>query len=260
MRKAPSKTVNKQQKRKTPSKKGKEGFCAFSFLRTTKEAADSKMHRKAAATGLCGRVRYEQDQPVTMGGLQVPDVGNEGHDGWIYTLKHNKARTGPHVSPIPCVGSFHSPVTHVAFFVLLPVEQLISLGIAIPAFTAHLGTREGETFLLKYGRIARVPPGATMWVPFGWISQPVFFDFNKKEKHIWAHTYHLPVFEPGFKAQVGASVVQAVKSYSEKYLLSEAATLESFKVRAKVFLDYLNEMLDIPAANAAAAGALVDEP
>lgn len=127
---------------------------------------------------------------MTPGGLRdLPGFGESelldmlGSHPWLVGQRPLAFRCGPSSTALPGVGSLVYPLTeHHDFIVILcPIAEILSKGICLADAATFLGTDGGVQYMESSAMLAKIPLGATLWAPYGYLPLPVAFKHSPED-------------------------------------------------------------------------------
>ena len=159
-------------------------------IKQKQQGADSKLLKETRWPGLKARLTTSGSASHSFFGIQSKDIGQDGHEPWLFTTRRNVARDTAAASPVamvPCVIQSRSATI---FVICIPAEKLLERGLSVTNYSKFLNTPEGAEFLREDCRLVRLQKHQGVYLPIGWLPQVLFLSFNKTAQ--WAHALHVP--------------------------------------------------------------------
>jgi hypothetical protein len=105
-----------------------------------------------------------------------------GNEPWLAVHKAGAYRYGAGATPLPGVGCLIWPGTLASHYVLLlPVKPILANGIALRDVKSFLETESGLKFLKDHCVVVPFAIGAVLYVPYGYVYLPLFYDTASTE-------------------------------------------------------------------------------
>ena len=122
--------------------------------------------------------------------LKAEDVQSPAMAPWLCCVKPHKMRIGPASTALPGIGAFVTLSTASAAqegvaLILLPADDMLKKGIALPDIEQFLETPTGAKFWKDNGELLVLKDTAVgdekrvAWVPYGWIMLPLAWAVDK---------------------------------------------------------------------------------
>ena len=127
------------------------------------------------------------------GKLEAEDVQSPATAPWLCCIKPHTHRLGPSSTPLPGVGAFvtlssANTTTDPIALVVLPTDDMLKKGIALPDIEQFLETPTGSKFWMEHCKILHLAEAGgksearrVAWVPYGWIMLPLLWVPPSKE-------------------------------------------------------------------------------
>lgn len=160
---------------------GTLGFAFISKMTESNDALDAKAEalsqgcqNNAKWTGSMGNVAG-LNIPANFGGLDLCQTQEPGAQGWMFCHQANAKRFSAPGYPLPSIAQLILNRTQVCYVLLSPMHVILSKGIAMADLESFYESKGGATVLESQTILVRVPIGAVLFVPFGWICHFVYF-------------------------------------------------------------------------------------
>lgn len=142
-------------------------------------------------------------------GLGVGDTATDGNMPWLVAAKAYHMRWGAIAPPLSGIASTVMPLASCCDMVpmALPLEDVLSLGIAASGIGKFFDTQSGAEYLNEKAVLAQVAIGEAAFAPFGWVCLPLFLDEDFKEE-----PQPPPPIEDALEAGAAAKKKKAAKS------------------------------------------------
>ena len=105
--------------------------------------------------------------------------------------------------------------------VCMPVQGFIDQGFTIGDYTSFLDTPLEQVFLPRRCKLVWLPVGATLFVPTGWLVQPLYLDVAEKSPP-WLRAWSLAVFSKTMAQAAGTDILRATKTPNEAHLVTQS--------------------------------------
>jgi hypothetical protein len=166
-----------------------------------------------------------------------------GASAWLNVCKANHFRFGPNCHPLAGFAQFISVETAAMYLITLPIEPLLTQGIALPDLASFLETQRGEAFSKAHVRVYAVDVGDVLFVPNGFLTIPLFSNADVKQS--WGHLWTFPVFQKEWANSMSSECKRSLASFHRSHF-NDSAGRRMWKDRATLFEEYMRE-LGVPA-------------
>jgi len=159
-------------------------------------------------------------------------------------VQKDAPRFGPGAYPLTLAGHYSHAYTGNVFIFLYNPKSVLSDGIALSELPRYLGTPTGLELLNSENCLVTfLPKGCTLYVPWGWYAQPLYYStLNKdKPKDPWIYLLHVPVIDTALAKEVDVNVLRAGNQLIMKHLVS-LASKQMWKERKDAWEKFWTEL------------------
>ena len=182
-------------------------------LDAKKKAVDKCMEEQGWK-GAQARIEFDLKNfaPTVVTDLPLP-VSN-GNKPMLVTCRRNSLRRGPAAIPFAGAATLLTCLESSIFFLVIAVEAILKEGVVLADLDGFLDTPTGEKMLMgPSAKIFEVKAGTTLYVPFGFVAEPVFLCTaakNDKDAKQWGHFLSVNLLSVDFAKKCPSRVFQAV--------------------------------------------------
>ena len=211
-------------------------------LAAKKDGADARLLKEKDWSGLQARVRVNAPMKMTLcPDVEFNELGKDGYDGWLFSVRKNTPRVGAHAYPAPLLPAVVQCLTEPVYVLQAPASALLARGFSLHDFFNSLVAQNGNCFIALECTLMRLLKGQVTYQPAGWISLWMFLTENDKSPG-WAHMYHVPIMNAALAEHLEDNVKQAMKTYSEAFYIAESLKLPAFSKRWAAMKTFFQEI------------------
>eukprot|EP00959_Pyramimonas_sp_CCMP1952_P241906 5056378-Pyramimonas_sp.AAC.1 len=156
---------------------------------------------------------------VQEGGPMKP---KEDFAAFLTTVARNSLRLGPAAPPLPVAAFFASPLSQDIFFIFWNAEAILRQGISLTDVKAFLSGESAEEFMTDSENVICIyaPKHSVIYVPWGWIPQPIYYypGCRNKEVDAWQFILHIPQIVTADAAKMSDELKKAANHMNMSYV------------------------------------------
>ena len=204
-------------------------FVAGADLQDKRESLIAYLAANKDATGAMCRVEADMQLVMDIPGLEATKLlDTTGSHPWLTTFRPLQKRYGPLAWPLPGYAALAMacPASAPVLFLVGPAAPILSLGIALSGVPNFVGTQAGLKFADEHLLLIKVPPGASLWIPYGFILFAIALETEPDPKDSTAEDLRGTVGEvlvlnpalPQHAAAMPSGAQQAVREFNATHL------------------------------------------
>lgn len=207
------------------------------------QSSDSKLVKKQDWSGSLGRVECTDKELAKrkLGEFTMDHLGEDGYEGWLFSLKYLWKRLDTNAYPVPMVPCLISPCSAgVLYLIAFHVEHVLSEGISLNDYAKYLDTPSGVETCAKNAKVLRLREGQVAYLPLGWLALTLNAHPDNEEHH-WIHAMHIACFNTTLLKQADKRLQLAMRNYNESFLVAESVLQPQWKPRCEAFKKYFQD-------------------
>ena len=156
-------------------------------------------------------------------------------------LKKNRNRFGSSAFPLSGIGQFvHSPTKDVNLL-LLSMSGVLATGIPLTDVGKFMASPEAARMLKEEPEkafIMKVKAGGVAWIPYGFVTSPIFLGLTQATKHDLNHLLAIPVFHEQWAMKLPRETRQALHNFNLEHFKKQGSTNVEFGHRIELWKDF----------------------